>query len=383
MAGELEHIRPTHPSQPYPAARTRNIIWCDAAGNAHSIKAVYWSPSNNANDLKLIWLRDHTQKTLINDDTTGQYLMIKYTPAADIQVSSIGILTDPNGSGNGANFIILNDGGLLIYTSYNQSHEATNNTEIYSYTGIKRTRTINTPVTLYKGKTYWIHYHFSNCRNHRGAYFQNTNGSYKNMGTVDLVTFAGYPAYPEYANNPLTGRNIQAQVSTNDNYLYVVEYILSNKVTQNDKIVVSSDNNNTYLRTDLALNLTYDRRLKGSTDNFFGITHEHLATITIGNLFIINGRHYDGDYIICKCTSHDTSKSVTDCYELISDYYVNNTQYSKVANYPLFNRINNQSFIQYLDNGAAANYWNANPETSKMFYLEINGTEKSNSSERL
>ena len=227
MAGELEHIRPTHPSQTNLAARTRNIIWCDAAGNAHSIKAVYWSPSNNVGDLKLIWLRDHAQRTLINDDTTDQYLMIKYKPAADIQVSSIGILTDPNGGGNGANFIILNDGGLLIYTSYNQSQEATDNTEIYSYTGIKRTRTINTPVTLYKGKTYWIHYHFSNCRNHRGAYFQNTNGSYKNMGTVNLDNFAGRPAYPEYANNPLTG-NIQAQVSLDNNYFYIVEYILSN-----------------------------------------------------------------------------------------------------------------------------------------------------------
>ena len=150
-----------------------------------------------------------------------------------------------------------------------------------------------------------------------------------------------------------------------------------------DKYIIVTDNNNIYLRTDLALNLTYDGHLKGSTDNFFGITHEDLATITIGNLFIINGRYYDGDYIICKCTSHDTSKSVTDCYELISDYYVSNSQYSKVADYPLFNRINNQSFIQYLDNGAAASYWNANPETSKMFYLEVNGTEKSNSSERL
>lgn len=56
MAGELTHIIPTHPSDPqYKASRTTGITWCDFNGNAHTIKAVYWSPTNNANDRKLIW----------------------------------------------------------------------------------------------------------------------------------------------------------------------------------------------------------------------------------------------------------------------------------------------------------------------------------------
>lgn len=55
MAGELEHIRPTHPSQTNIAARTKGIIWCDSNGVAHTITAVYWSPTNNVNDRKLIW----------------------------------------------------------------------------------------------------------------------------------------------------------------------------------------------------------------------------------------------------------------------------------------------------------------------------------------
>lgn len=55
MSGELEHIIPTHPSETIPARRTRNIIWSDGNGNDHSIKAVYWSPTNDPNDLKLIW----------------------------------------------------------------------------------------------------------------------------------------------------------------------------------------------------------------------------------------------------------------------------------------------------------------------------------------
>lgn len=55
MAGELEHIRPTHPSQTNIATRTKGIIWCDSNGVAHTITAVYWSPTNNVNDRKLIW----------------------------------------------------------------------------------------------------------------------------------------------------------------------------------------------------------------------------------------------------------------------------------------------------------------------------------------
>lgn len=56
MAGELTHIIPTHPSDPnYRASKTRGITWCDANGVAHTITAVYWSPTNNVNDRKLIW----------------------------------------------------------------------------------------------------------------------------------------------------------------------------------------------------------------------------------------------------------------------------------------------------------------------------------------
>lgn len=56
MAGELTHIIPTHPSDPqFKASRTKGITWCDSNGVAHTITAVYWSPTNNVNDRKLIW----------------------------------------------------------------------------------------------------------------------------------------------------------------------------------------------------------------------------------------------------------------------------------------------------------------------------------------
>ena len=56
MAGELTHIIPTHPSDPaYKASQTRQIVYVDPNGTQHNIIAVYWSPTNNVNDRKLIW----------------------------------------------------------------------------------------------------------------------------------------------------------------------------------------------------------------------------------------------------------------------------------------------------------------------------------------
>lgn len=81
MAGELEHIRPTDPSYGNPASRTRNINFVDANGVARSITHVYWSPTNNSNDVKLIWQRDHTPvvvkyKNILNSNV---WTMFKWT----------------------------------------------------------------------------------------------------------------------------------------------------------------------------------------------------------------------------------------------------------------------------------------------------------------
>lgn len=56
MAGELEHIIPSHPSVPgWKAARTQSIVYIDPNGVTHNIISVYWSPTNAISDVKLIW----------------------------------------------------------------------------------------------------------------------------------------------------------------------------------------------------------------------------------------------------------------------------------------------------------------------------------------
>ena len=85
MAGELEHIRPTDPTYGNLASRTRNINFVDANGVLHSITHVYWSPTNDSNDRKLIWQRDHspTQEDFTtikyNNQTTVKPILVKFT----------------------------------------------------------------------------------------------------------------------------------------------------------------------------------------------------------------------------------------------------------------------------------------------------------------
>lgn len=198
MAGELEHIRPTHPSQTNLAARTRNIIWCDAAGNAHSIKAVYWSPSNNANDLKLIWLRDHAQRTLVAGD---KLVAIQYKPESDIYVQTIEIFTTSSqGNNDKARVKILHESGLYI-AAFNADNGPDSATE-YQLAGYKR-YVNNQNVLLKGGKTYYIVYQHDNESPGEDtfwpAYFDGENGVYKEyhndrdtVTTTDITTLGTY-----------------------------------------------------------------------------------------------------------------------------------------------------------------------------------------------
>lgn len=111
MAGELEHIRPTDPAYGNLASRTRNINFVDANGVLRSITHVYWSPTNDPNDRKLIWQRDHTPvvikyKNILNSNI---WVMFKWT-ATQTTLNSIKIWAVNEGSGK--NYI---NGNLYIY----------------------------------------------------------------------------------------------------------------------------------------------------------------------------------------------------------------------------------------------------------------------------
>lgn len=198
MAGELEHIRPTHPSQTNLAARTRNIIWCDAAGNAHSIKAVYWSPSNNADDLKLIWLRDHTQKTLIAGTQT---VCIEYdlTQAnADVSLSSLAIFTADSESSTTVNVGIFHESGIVVYKS-NVDNIDHNTSEKYGLTGERRLVQSISNVVLKKGLKYYIQYTNTN-NTFKPAYFSEGSGNYLNWshGTLQQKSVADLNSVTKY-----------------------------------------------------------------------------------------------------------------------------------------------------------------------------------------
>lgn len=337
MAGELEHIRPTRPSQTNLAARTKNIIWCDAAGNDHSIKAVYWSPSNNANDLKLIWLRDHIQRTLVMDNSG--YVLMKYKPKTTKTVSSVGIFTDNSGD-NGKYVFIFNDSGVLIAKDNDEIQIA--NTTKYNYTGYLRTITIDPSITLTQGHTYWIAYYFQNCQEHADTYFQNENGHYKRLG------FSNSNA------SVLPDGNVFDVSSYELNDL--ADYMLSHGnagdlfkgIQHQGQAIFEKENiNDTYYGSITAI-------------NDYTITLDQLTAVPVNNIFLLVNSHYRGNYKICKCTGHNSATDYTELATQETAIGYNGTGY-------ICTKIN--------DGSSVINLSSAQTETNKLHYLEINGVE--------
>lgn len=121
MAGELEHIRPTDPTYGNLAFRTRNINFVDVNGVLHSITHVYWSPTNDPNDRKLIWQRDHSPvaikyKTVLQtgDKDNGAYTAIKFTAHAT-EITKLKIWSMLEGSYNiGRKVYVYNSDGTFF-----------------------------------------------------------------------------------------------------------------------------------------------------------------------------------------------------------------------------------------------------------------------------
>lgn len=62
-AGDLENILMTAPDSTMHSSRVRNIYWRDHNNVNRSVKYVYWCPDGVT--AKLVWQRDHTQRTLV------------------------------------------------------------------------------------------------------------------------------------------------------------------------------------------------------------------------------------------------------------------------------------------------------------------------------
>ena len=313
-------------------------------------------------DTWTVWKRYWEEnKRLANDSTQDQYLMVKYKPASNINVSKVAVLVDPSGNGSGSDcLIIVNDQGLLIYSAKNQSQESTAaDTTLYEYTGYKRTRTFNNSVTLYAGKTYWIHYHFNDCRNHRGAYFENSNGKYKDMGSFSIANFASNTAYPEYANKTI-GNTYDVSSTGNINTWEKLEAILQSGAVENDLILLTS--NDCGLRTDIASGLTYYGHITGT--NGYDISASQINDIPIGKSFIVINSYSSTSYRIMKCKKHmiapdashinltpDTSQSMLDAITLNANNavsfgncnwhwdYCNNKSYLRTSNMSVYSSV--------------------------------------------
>ena len=175
-AGDLENIRPTSPDQGIAAARTRNIWLCDTSGSLHSVKAVYWSPTNNAEDLKLIWLRDHnTNKKLVIDQSWQENKIRKFTAPSDLAIKAIRTLTNTTNDGGYGKcaYIIDVETGLTIGWTDTEGISYSSTTK-YDCEGYYRTWQFADTIYLQANKEYYICcFYLQSDRPHPIAYFEN------------------------------------------------------------------------------------------------------------------------------------------------------------------------------------------------------------------
>ena len=201
MAGELEHIRPSNPSDGwYVAARTRNINWVDANGVSRSISHVYWSPTNNVNDRKLIWQRDHSSGPIyttikLNGSEANKAVAVKYVATAN-SINKFEILTRNQGTLNNPNIFIYNSTMDQVQkVSYDINNAQFTNEEINldGTTVQAKLLTINNlNIQLNSGTTYYI---YAGCVYASGYYAtplaikndNDKNGDYKIITSEDYT----------------------------------------------------------------------------------------------------------------------------------------------------------------------------------------------------
>lgn len=344
------------------------------------VKEVYVVPagssitSQNLEDY-LVW---RYFDELLNDTTQDQYLMFAFKPEHDISVNSLSIFTDGDGSANTA-LVICSDDGLLLYKGDN-TQESTENTEIYGLTGIKRTRTFGSAITLYAGKTYWIHYHFSDCGNHRGAYFNGFNGhaclgKYKNMGNFSFTNFVYETAYPQYANITFTFVDITNSVaSSNSERMNIVM-----QTAENGAMYFNAEGwAPFYIRNSYLRDHPYKGMKTGTNNTGWTMSQEDwdALQLQVNDYFMIRNEWNGQSYRVCQCTDPTAgpANGYTTIIESEQEVYKEQTFSTALGS-------SKGMFIQYYDNGNYANNWNQT-YTDKRYYLEINGTERGAGDER-
>ncbi len=163
MAGELEHIRPTDPAYGNLASRTRNINFVDANGVLRSITHVYWSPTNDPNDRKLIWQRDHSPVGEEYSDVfnVSQKILLKYH-ASSSSITSLKLWSNNDHNHYNEVIKILNAStGDTIYEIH-QSVEPSYGTDTLNVNGTSKTVYTfykdNLNISVEEGTDYYIYF---------------------------------------------------------------------------------------------------------------------------------------------------------------------------------------------------------------------------------
>ena len=286
MAGEWNHLIPTHPSDSYwRASQTRQVIYVEPDGTQHSIAAVWWSPTTNPNDAKLIWLRD--RKVLVAGD---KLVAIEYVPSVDTTVQTIEIFTTSNqGNSNLARVKILHESGLYI-AAFNSDNGPDAATE-YGLTGYKR-YVNNQNVLLKAGNKYYIVYQHDDTSPGENAYwpayFDGENGNYKeysnNRDTVTITDISNLGTYIGETSDLITVFN-----SSENDFFY---WNGNTSIMDNALFVRSSAGNGTNYRGIVGNDSTYAEITKNDIITWLGYSINDSYRWSIGGYQNLTWKDY-------------------------------------------------------------------------------------------
>lgn len=157
MAGELEHIRPTDPTYGNLASRTRNINFVDANGVLRSITHVYWSPTNDPNDRKLIWQRDHTPVADNFIELSDNQILFKWV-ATSSTITSVKHWCKVLGLYHVNLLTIFNSDGTLLTCQENADISLSDSTLLVNgqTVSVKVAELKNLNISVTQGATYYI-----------------------------------------------------------------------------------------------------------------------------------------------------------------------------------------------------------------------------------
>lgn len=327
MAGELEHIIPSHPSIPgWKASRTQSIVYIDPNGVTHNIISVYWSPTNAISDVKLIW----STGSLKSISTEKMALAEWVCPSEWSGTNNLEVtmwldkdIRESEGSFRAITFIERNGNNFNIIRGFKiWDYEISIKQEDFIIGGQEKTfyktkvnlSGINTIINLVGGQTYYIGISNMYDPNKTSvplvttALGERTQGNYLTYNGTDSYLIAGSTQTNVSGVTSHSGSKVKCEITSDKlvqgDKTVAIEYIPSENITlQKLEMFVTGGNN--VGQTNIRLTIFHESGIPLISSNvcttqngyMYGINGQVKTCTTFNNYLLYGGQKY---YIVLE-----------------------------------------------------------------------------------